>query len=89
LWFLAGGKGFASLQPWVGYDEAKTRENSVEIAVQINGKVRDKITIEAGAPSAQAIELAKNSERIKELISGRELIKEIVVPDKIVNLVVK
>ncbi|MCL2813548.1 MAG: leucine--tRNA ligase [Oscillospiraceae bacterium] len=89
LWFLAGGSGFLSLQPWVGYDEAKTKENSIEIAVQINGKVRDKITIEAGTPQAQTAELAKNSPRIKELIAGREIIKEIVVPDKIVNIVVK
>jgi leucyl-tRNA synthetase len=53
LWFLSGGKGLLSLGSWVGYDENKTKENAVEIAVQINGKLRD------------TIEAAKSSEKIK------------------------
>jgi len=89
LWYLAGGKGLLSLGNWVSYDEAKTKENAVEIAVQINGKVRDKIITEAGISNKQAIISAKNSEKIKEMLSGREIVKEIVVPDKIVNIVVK
>jgi leucyl-tRNA synthetase len=89
LWFLAGGGGFLSLSPWVGYDEEKTKENTVEMAVQINGKVRDKIIVEAGISKEQALNLAKSSGRIKELIAGKEIIKEIVVPDKIVNIAIK
>jgi len=89
LWFLAGGKGLLSLGSWADYDEDKTKENAVEIAVQINGKLRDKIIIEAGLSSDKAIELAKNSEKIKEMLAGREIIKEIAVPDKLVNIVVK
>ena len=89
LWFLAGGKGLLSLGSWVSYDEDKTKENAVEIAVQINGKVRDKIIIEAGLTKEQAIDFAKNSEKIKEMLDGKEIIKEIVVPDKLVNIVIK
>ena len=89
LWFLAGGAGMLSLGGWVGYDEDKTKENAVEIAVQINGKVRGKITIEADLPDAEAIEAAKSSEKIKEILEGREIIKEIAVPNKLVNIVVK
>ena len=89
LWFLAGGKGLLSLGSWVGYDEDKTKENAVEIAVQINGKLRDKITIEAGLPNDKAIEAAKNSDKIKEMLAGHEIVKEIVVPDKLVNIVVR
>jgi leucyl-tRNA synthetase len=89
LWFLAGGKGLLSLGSWVGYDEDKTKENAVEIAVQINGKVRGKIIIEAGLPKEQAVEAAKSCEKIKEMLAGREIVKEIAVPDKLVNLVVR
>ena len=89
LWFLAGGKGLLSLGAWVGYDEAKTRGNTVEIALQINGRLRDKIIIEAGLPAGEAVSAAKSSGKIKEAIEGREIIKEIFVPDKLVNIVVK
>ena len=89
LWFLAGGGGLLSLGSWPGFDEGKTKENAVEIAVQINGKLRDKIIIEVGLPDDKAIEAAKNSEKIKEILAGREIIKEIAVPGKLVNIVVK
>jgi leucyl-tRNA synthetase len=89
LWFLAGGKGLLSLGSWVDHDEDKTKENAVEIAVQINGKVRDKIIIEAGLPNDKAIEAAKSGEKIKEILAGREIIKEIAVPGKLVNIVIK
>ena len=89
LWFLAGGKGLVSLGSWVGYDEDKTKENAVEIAVQINGKVRDKVVIEAGLSNELAIEAAKNSEKIRDILANREIVKEVVVQDKIVNIVIK
>jgi len=89
LWFLAGGKGLLSLGNWVSYDEDKTKENAVEIAVQINGKVRDKIITEVGLSKEKAIDLAKNTAKIKELLMGKEIVKEIVVPDKLVNIVLR
>ncbi|MCL2095528.1 MAG: leucine--tRNA ligase [Oscillospiraceae bacterium] len=89
LWFLAGGKGLLSLGNWVDYDENKTKENAVEIAVQINGRVRDKIIIEAGLSSQDAINTAKNSEKVKELLNGKTIVKEIAVQDKLVNIVVR
>jgi leucyl-tRNA synthetase len=89
LWFLAGGKGLLSLGCWVNYDEDKTKENAVEIAVQINGKVRGKIIIEAGMAGELAIAAAKDSEKIKEILTGREIVKEIAVQDKLVNFVIK
>jgi leucyl-tRNA synthetase len=89
LWFLAGGKGMLSTGSWVEYDEAKTRENVVEIAVQVNGKLRGKITIDMDLPNDKALEAAKSNEKIKEILNSAEIVKEIVVPNKIVNFVVR
>ena len=89
LWFLAGGKGLLSLGEWVDYDEAKTKENAVEIAVQINGRIREKIITEAGLSNEKVIVAAKSTDTIKEMLAGKEIIKEIVVPNKLINIVVK
>ena len=89
LWFLAGGKGMLSTGNWVSYDEEKTRENVVEIAVQVNGKLRGKITIDMDLPNDKALESAKSNERIKEILNDCNIVKEIVVPNKIINFVVR
>ena len=89
LWFLAGGRGFVSTSSWASWDEAKTIEDAVELAVQINGKLRGKITLALNASKEEALEAAKADERISAALSGHEIVKEIVVPNKIVNFVVK
>ena len=89
LWFLAGGRGLLSTGEWVSWDEAKTIENSAELAVQINGKLRGKIILELNAPKEKALEAAKADENISKILDGKQIIKEIVVPNKIINFVLK
>lgn len=89
LWEELGGDGFCSLAVWPEYDEAKTVDANVEIAVQINGKLRATISIPRDTDAKTAIATAKDDERIKPLIVGKNIVKEIAVPNKIVNIVVK
>ena len=89
MWFLAGGKGMLSTGKWVSYDEEKTKENFIEIAVQVNGRLRGKISIEMDLPDEKVLETAKSNEKIKEILHGHEIVKEIVVPNKIINFVVR
>ncbi len=84
-----GGKGFCSLAQWPAYDEAKTVDSTVEIAIQINGKLRGTIMIAADISKDDALTLVKNDEKIKPFIDGKTVIKEIFVPKKLVNIVVK
>jgi len=89
MWSEMGGNGFLSLAKWPEYDEAKTVENNVEIAVQINGKLRATITVAKTISKDDAIATAKNDAKVAEAISGKTIVKEIFVPGKIVNIVVK
>ncbi len=84
-----GGNGFCSLAPWPQYDEAKTVSATVEVAVQVNGKLRGVVMMPKGADKDTALSLAKDDERVAAAIADKTLVKEIVVPDKIVNLVVR
>ncbi len=90
VWENAGfGGGFACRQQWPAYDESKCRENTVEIAVQVNGKVRARITIAADLSKEDAIAAAKAEERVASEIAGKTIVKEICVPGKLVNIVAK
>ena len=80
MWSNMGGEGFLSLAKWPEYDEAKTVENSIEIAVQINGKLRSTIVIAKTATKEEAIEAAKNDAKVAEGISEKTIVKEIYVP---------
>ena len=84
-----GFKGYLNQQKWVTYDEAMCVDDTIEIVVQINGKVRAKLTIPADADQADVINQAKSDEKISEAIDGKTIIKEIYVKAKLVNLVVK
>ena len=72
---------------WPKYDEEKTKENSVEIVIQILGKVRAKMTVAVDMPKDEVIALAKAEPKIAELLDGKEIKKEIFVPGKLVNFV--
>ena len=89
LWEQNGGEGFCSLAKWPEYDEAKTVDATIEIAVQINGKMRSVISIPAKAEKDEAISIAKADEKITAAIDGKTIVKEIYVPGKIVNIVVR
>ena len=89
LWELCGFGGQLSQTAWPVYDESKCREDTVEIAVQINGKVRSRVTIPADADAAAAIAAAKADEKIAPALEGMATVKELYVPGKLVNLVVR
>ncbi len=78
-----------TLSEWPSYDESKTIDDVIEIALQVNGKLRGTMKIEADAERDAVIDAARNSPRIAELIAGKNVVKEIYVPGKIVNIVVK
>ena len=89
LWESIGGEGLCSLAEWPAWDEAKTVDQTVEVAVQINGKVRASIELPLNCPKDDAITAAKADEKILPYLDGKTVIKEICVPNKIINIVVK
>ncbi|MBQ9784709.1 MAG: leucine--tRNA ligase [Clostridia bacterium] len=89
LWETLGGEGLCSLAQWPEWDEAKTVDSTVEVAVQVNGKVRATVSLPVNCPAPDAIAAAKANEKILPLIEGKTVIKEISIPNKIINIVVK
>ena len=89
IWETIGGEGLLSLSQWPEYEESQTVEDSIEIGVQVNGKVRGTIVIPNGCAKEEALELAKKDERVASFLEGKTLVKEIYVPNKIVNFVAK
>ena len=89
MWENLGGKGFASMAQWPEYDESKTIDSTVELAVQINGKVRGKVTLPMNADKDTALAAVRADEKLFALMDGKTVVKEIVVPNKIINIVVK
>ena len=83
------GIGILAEAEWPEYDESKCVDESVEIVVQVNGKIKAKLNIPVDADKDAVLDLAKNDENVKKAIDGMKIIKEIVVPKKLVNLVVK
>ena len=83
------GNGILAEAEWPEYDESKCVDESVEIVVQVNGKIKAKLNIPVDADKDAVLDLAKNDENVKKAIDGMKIIKEIVVPKKLVNLVVK
>ena len=89
LWQQMGETGLLSVAPWPTYDEAKTVESTVELAVQVNGKLKCTIKLAVDADKQTAIDTAMAEEKVQHAIEGKQIVKQIVVPGKIVNLVVK
>jgi leucyl-tRNA synthetase len=89
LWSLLGHDNTIAYEPWPKYDEAKTVDNTVEIAVQVNGKLKATIMLPMNCAKDDAIAAAKADERVAAVIAGKTVVKEISVPNKIVNIVVK
>jgi len=89
MWEALGHKNVLSLSKWPEYDEAKTVDATIEIAVQICGKLRSTIRIAADADKDAAIAAAKADEKIVAALDGKTIVKEIYVPGKIVNIVAK
>ena len=89
IWESVGGEGLLSTSAWPEYDEAKTVDATIEIAVQISGKLKGTVVIAADADKDTAIAAAKADEKIASLLEGKTIVKEIYVPGKIVNIVAK
>jgi len=89
IWEMLGNKELCSLAQWPEYDASKTVDDMVELAVQVNGKVRGVISVPAGADKETLLAAAKADEKVASAIEGKTVVKEIVVPGKIVNIVVR
>lgn len=87
MWEVMSFGGMVNEAQWPTYDEEKTKENSVEIVLQVMGKVRSRMTIPVDMPKDEVIAAAKADEKIAELIDGKTVKKEIYVPGKLVNIV--
>ena len=83
------GTGLVAEQSWPEYDEEKCKESTVEIALQVSGKVRARIEIPVEYTKEQAIQAAKDQPKIAAELSGKQIVKEIYVPGKLVNIVAK
>jgi len=88
LWELNGYSGSLYNAEWPAFDKSALVLDEIEIVVQLNGKVREKLRVPSGLTREQLIEAAYANEHIKELISGKKVIKEIAVPEKLVNIVI-
>lgn len=89
LWELQGYKGFACLQPWPKYDEAKTVDAEKEIAVQVGGKLKSTVIIPIDADDETVEDIACKDEKIARLLEGMDIVKVIVVKNKLINLIIK
>ena len=87
MWDVMNFGGMVNQAKWPEYDEEKTKENDVEIVIQIMGKVRAKITVPVDMAKDDVLALAKSEPKIAELLEGKEIKKEIYVPGKLVNFV--
>jgi leucyl-tRNA synthetase len=89
LWEQIGEKGDLLRAPWPKFDEALAREEQIEIPVQINGRLRAVVTVDADADEEALKAAALADEKIAALLAGKEVLRIIVVPRKLINIVVK
>ena len=90
VWAAQGlGEGLVTQQAWPSFDEAKCQDDTVEIVVQVRGKVRARLTVAADISKEDALAAAKAEPKVAGEIAGKDIVKEIYVPGKLVNLVVK
>ncbi len=89
MWQQLGFGGMANEQKWPAFDESKCKADTIEIAVQVNGKLRGRVSIPADADAPAAIAAAKADEKVAASLEGTAVVKELYVPGKLVNLVVK
>lgn len=89
LWIKAGNTGSIHRVEWPGYNEKIAAEEMVTIVLQVNGKLRDRIDLPLDTPEEEIKKYALSSEKLKNYIEGKKILKEIVIPNKLVNIVVK
>jgi leucyl-tRNA synthetase len=89
MWEVLGNEGPVFRQTWPEFDEGLAREDFAEVVVQINGKVRSRLSVAFGTGKDELEALAKGDLKIQSLIGGMEIVKVVVVADKLVNIVVR
>ena len=89
IWQVLGHDNTIAYESWPAFDEAKTADDEIEVVVQINGKLKGKILVPVDMDKDEVLAIAKADEKVSEAIAGKTVVKEIVVPNKIVNIVVK
>ena len=90
VWEACGlGDGIIAEASWPKYDESKCVDDTIEIAVQINGKIRAKLNIAADADQADVLAMAKADPKVAEAVAGKNIVKEIYIKGRLVNIVVK
>ena len=89
MWQLLGHDNTIAYEPWPVFDPAKIVEDMVTIAVSVNGKFKARVEVPLDASNEEVMQIVKNNDTVKRNLDGKEILKEIVVPNKIVNIVVK
>jgi leucyl-tRNA synthetase len=89
LWEMMGHSGFLISSMWPSHDPEIAREDMVNLAVQVNGKVRAQVTVPADSEAAAILAAVRENEKVKGYLEGKQIVKEVVVPGKIVSFVVK
>ncbi len=89
LWEGLGNRESIYKSSWPKYDKSKLVKDTIEVVIQLNGKVKEKLNIANGLDKASFEKIAMESEQVKKLIEGQEIVKIIAVPDKLLNIVVK
>lgn len=88
LWQRLGHKDTIAYEKWPTFDDSKIQEDTFELVIQVNGKVRDKMTLEKGLSNDKVQSAAMQSENVKRALEGKKIVKVIVVPNKIINFAV-
>ena len=89
IWSILGHDDTIAFESWPTYDEAHLVEDTVEIVVQVNGKLKAKLNIVPDADKDSVIAAAMADEKVKESVEGKNIVKQIYVPNKLVNIVAK
>jgi leucyl-tRNA synthetase len=89
LWSMMGRETMLLRESWPGYDPELAREEEYEIVVQVNGRLRSRMVVTAGTPQDEVQRRALADPRVAPLMAGKQLVRAIVVPNKLVNLVIR
>jgi leucyl-tRNA synthetase len=89
LWAVLGHSNTLTYEPWPVFDPQKLKAAAVEIPLQINGKLRAKMTVPADCSPEELEQAARSHDRLAELLEGKQIVKAVVVPGRMVNFVVK
>ena len=89
IWSILGHSDTIAFESWPAYDEELCKEDTIEIVVQVNGKVKAKLNIVADEDKDKVMEMAMSDDKVKESIDGKNIVKQIYVPNKLVNIVAK